>query len=373
LGDFPIHHGLIFAVCPVTNQFNMRHSWPYVSVVVPCRNERGHIESCLTSILGQIEPLGGMEIVIADGMSDDGTREIVKRFAACDSRVRLIDNPECITPTGLNAAIRAARGEIIIRMDAHSEYAPDYVSRCVEVLQSTGADNVGGPARIKATGYVQRAVGAAFQSRFSTGGARFHLPEYEGEVDTVHYGCWLTPTLLEIGLFDVELIRNQDDELNYRIRSRGGRLWQSPDIRSWYSPRSSLAALFSQYFQYGYWKVRVIQKHARSVALRHIVPVLFVLTLLVGWLPGVLYSPLLVIYAGIAIAYLMVSIAVSVPAARNTGWDLLPILPVVFAVFHVSYGLGFATGVFAFGIRQRQGSGRLIKRRRDAHERNRAA
>ena len=202
-------------------------------------------------------------------------------------------------------------------MDAHSEYAPDYVSQCVEVLQSTGADNVGGPARIKATGYVQRAVGAAFQSRFSTGGARFHLPEYEGEVDTVHYGCWLKSTLLEIGLFDEELIRNQDDELNYRIRSRGGRLWQSPDIRSWYFPRSSLASLFSQYFQYGYWKVRVIQKHARSVALRHIVPVLFVLTLLVGWLPGVLYSPLLVIYAGFAIAYLAASIAFSVPAAQR--------------------------------------------------------
>ena len=136
-------------------------------------------------------------------------------------------------------------------------------------------------------------------------------------MDTVHYGCWLRSTLLEIGLFDEELIRNQDDELNYRIRSRGGRLCQSPDIRSWYFPRSSLASLFSQYFQYGYWKVRVIQKHARSVALRHLVPVLFVLTLLVGWLPGVLYPPLLVIYVGFAIAYLAASIAFSVHAAQR--------------------------------------------------------
>ncbi len=212
-----------------------------------------------------------------------------------------------------------------------------------------------------------------FSRAFRPAERSFHLPEYEGEVDTVHYGCWLRSTLLEVGLFDEELIRNQDDELNYRIRSRGGRLWQSPDIRSWYFPRSSLASLFSQYFQYGYWKVRVIQKHARSVALRHIVPVLFVLTLLVGWLPGVLYSPLLVIYAGFAIAYLAASIAFSVPAVRNAGWDLLPILTLVFPVFHVSYGLGFATGMLAFGLLRRRGSGKLINHRHEGQQRSQAA
>src|SRR5262249_41370233 len=195
-----------------------------------------------------------------------------------------IDNPERIVSTGLNAAIRAAHGDIIVRMDVHTEYASDYVRQCVEVLEETGADNVGGPWIARGETYTARAVAAAFRSPFAVGNARGHDPFYEGPLDTVYLGCWRRDLLLRNQEFDEELVRNQDDEHNLRLTVAGGVVWQSPRIKSWYCPRSSLAGLFRQYFQYGYWKVRVIQKHGRSASLRHIVPVFFVLGLATGWL-----------------------------------------------------------------------------------------
>jgi succinoglycan biosynthesis protein ExoA len=321
---------------------------PLVSVIVPCRNECHYIETCLRSILDQVVPTGGMEVLVIDGMSDDGTCEILHRIAETDSRVRLIDNPRRITPVALNLGITNARGQIIVRMDAHTEYSKDYVLKCVETLLQTGADNVGGPARTNAVGYIQRAIAAAHHSPFSSGGAAFHNVNYEGEVDTVFYGCWRKDKLIEIGLFDEELIRNQDDELNYRITKSGGRLWQSPQIRCWYSPRNSLVGLFKQYFQYGYWKVRVIQKHDRPASLRHLVPVVFVLGLALGWLPGLLYPSLGALYVGLTITYGMLCVSFSIKTASNAGWNILPILPVVFFIYHVSYGAGFAAGLINF-------------------------
>ena len=355
---------------------------PTVSIIVPCRNEAGHIEKCLHDILAQEPRRDGetFEVLVADGMSDDGTREIVRKVAQSDSRVRLIDNPGRIVSTGLNEAVRAARGGIIVRMDAHTEYAPDYVRQCVAVLRQTGADNVGGPALTRAEGYVQRAVAAAYRSPFSAGGARFHDPGYEGKVDTVVYGCWRRETLLRIGLFDEGLVRNQDDELNYRllheggrpfdetmvrteddelnfrIVRKGGRLWQSPRIRSWYRPRSSLAALFRQYVQYGYWKVRVIQKHGRPASARHLVPVCFVAGLALGWLPGFAHWWFWAAYGAAVGFYLLLSLLFSAAAARRAGWDLFPILPLVFLTYHVGYGLGFARGLFDFVILRRRAS-----------------
>ncbi len=186
--------------------------------------------------------------------------------------VRVIENPERIAPTGLNRAILAANGEYIVRMDVHTRYADDYIVRCLEVIRSTGATNVGGAARTEATEWVPRAIAAAYGSAFAVGGARFHFPDYEGAVDTVTYGCWRRDNLIRLGLFDVEFVRNQDDELNLRIVRSGGLVWQSPSIISWYRPRRSLGHLFRQYFQYGFWKVAVIRKHRLPASWRHIVP-----------------------------------------------------------------------------------------------------
>src|SRR5579864_54035 len=250
---------------------------PQVSIIVPCRNEWHHIRKFLKSLLHQ--ELDGLscEVLIADGMSEDGTREILEQYHKTHTGLRVIDNPEKIVPTGLNRAILAARGEFVVRLDVHTEYAPDYIATCIRVLQRTGADNVGGPMRNVATTYVERAIAAAFHSRFSCGGARFHREDYEGYVDTVTYGCWRRSTLLRLGLFDPALVRNQDDELNLRLIRNGGKIWQSPQIVMSYHPRSTLKTLFVQYVQYGFWKVAVIRKHRLPASWRHLAPGLFIL------------------------------------------------------------------------------------------------
>ncbi|MEO2047138.1 MAG: glycosyltransferase family 2 protein [Pirellulales bacterium] len=328
---------------------------PEVSIIIPCRNERQHIKACLDSVLCQQAPTGGLEVLIADGMSDDGTREFIREYAEGNESLRLVDNPRQITSTGLNAAIRAARGKIIVRMDAHTEYALDYVRQCVAVMKSKQVDNVGGAARTKGDGYLQSAIGAAFHSPFSTGGAGFHQADYEGEVDTVVYGCWYRQKLLEVGLFDEELVRNQDDELNFRIRNMGGRLWQSRSIHSWYRPRGSLKSLFRQYLQYGYWKVRVIQKHRRPASVRQLIPVIFVLGVLLGWIVGQVHPTLKVTYWATLATYGITSLAFSIRTLTFAQWRLLPIMPVVFFVYHLSYGLGFTWGILDFLLLHRSG------------------
>lgn len=314
-----------------------------ISMVVPCRNEAAGIAVALDSILAQ--DLAGFtwEILIADGMSDDGTRAILERYARAEPRIRVIDNPRRTVPAGLNAAIREARGAIVLRLDAHTSYAPDYVRRSVETLLETGAANVGGPARTRPHGYWGGAIAAAYHSPLACGGARFHDPDYEGWADTVPYGCWRKETLLELGLFDESLVRNQDDELNLRLWRAGKRVWQSPAIVSWYQPRGSLRQLFQQYFQYGFWKVAVIRKHRLPASWRHLVPAAFVLALVL--LPAVSLK----LWAAMAACYLAACAGAALLAARQHGWRLLPALPLVFLVYHAAYGSGFLTGLVCAG------------------------
>jgi succinoglycan biosynthesis protein ExoA len=328
---------------------------PLVSIVVPCYNERDHIEAFVRSLLDQ-EPLdGGFEMIIADGMSDDGTRDILMVLARQVPRLRVIDNPGRIASTGLNAAIRVAQGKVILRMDVHTEYARDYVCQCLAVLRETGADNVGGPWVAKGVGLVGRAIAAAFRSPFSAGGPCGHDPSYEGTLDTVYLGCWPREVFERIGLFDEELVRNQDDEFNLRLTRAGGRIWQSPSIKSWYRPRASLGALVRQYLQYGYWKVRVIQKHKIPASVRHLIPACFVLfsivlPLISLWWPLVAWAWL--ILGGI---YVVSNVAASFLTAARQDCKLFPLLPLVFACYHLAYGFGFLCGVWDFVIR-RQGS-----------------
>jgi glycosyltransferase involved in cell wall biosynthesis len=318
-----------------------------VSVIVPVRNEARTIERFLNSLAGQDVGDLDWEVIAADGMSDDGTREVLASWARKWPKLTVIDNPQHFVSHGLNAAVHAARGDVIIRMDAHTEYAPDYVRQCVAVLEETGTDNVGGPALTRATGWMQRAIAAAYHSRFASGGAGFHDTGYEGPVDTVPYGCWRRSTLERAGLFDESLVRNQDDELNLRIILNGGRVWQSPRIRLWYWPRGSLRALFAQYYQYGFWKIAVIRKHRRPASWRHLAPGFCVLLAVALAAASIFWRWPIAVLIALAIMYLIASISASISAARRDGWDLLPALPVVFAVYHIAYGLGFLAGVAA--------------------------
>lgn len=321
-----------------------------VSIVIACRNEAASITNFLHSLLRQDFTGMDWEVIVADGMSTDGTRNILEEFQPLRPHLRVIPNPGKIVSTGLNAAIREARGEIILRMDAHTEYAPDYVRRCVDTLLQSDAENVGGPARTVSEGFWGRAIAAGYASKFSCGGARFHNVSYEGYVDTVTYGCWRKQTLVELGLFDEHLIRNQDDELNLRLVRRGGRIWQTPAIVSWYHPRSTLSRLFAQYAQYGFWKVAVIRKHRIPASWRHLIPALFVLAnLLFVCGAAALRGPVrwfeIAAWLGMLAAYLVATALASLSAARRHGWDLLPAFPLVFATYHLSYGSGFLCGL----------------------------
>jgi len=329
---------------------------PVVSVIIPCRNERAHIESCVRSVLEQRRVPGEFEVLIADGMSDDGTREILARLAREDRRLQVIDNPGGVVSTGLNAAVRATRGEVVLRMDVHTSYAADYIRQCFIALKESGAENVGGPWIAQGESLTAQAIAAVFQSRFGTGGARGHDANYTGFVDTVYLGCWHRNVFERFGMFDEELVRNQDDEFNLRLTRAGGKIWQSPRIRSWYRPRPSLQALCRQYMQYGYWKVRVIQKHKMPASWRHLAPGIFVLAfsiLLVTAPLSALATWALTIVAG---TYAICNAAASLLTASRHGWKLFPLLPIVFACYHFAYGFGFLCGVVDFIVLRRKPS-----------------
>jgi succinoglycan biosynthesis protein ExoA len=323
---------------------------PRVSIVLPCRNEAGYIEECITSILAQDLPEGGFEIVVADGMSTDGTREYLDRMAQSHPEVRVLSNQGRIVSTGLNAAIKAARGDIIVRMDAHTIYASDYVRESLAVMTQTGADNVGGPMQTRADTFMEQAIRAVFHCHWAVGGARSHRARYEGFVDTVIYGCWKKETFDRIGLFDEDLVRNQDDEHNLRLTRSGGKIFQSPRIRSWYRVRGSLTTLFRQYMQYGYWKVLVIRKHTTPASLRHLVPGAFVASLCLTVILGLLWRPGFLATASLILFYGSAAVALAVITAARSRWALLPILPVVIGCFHLGYGYGFLRGLFDFVI-----------------------
>lgn len=326
---------------------------PMISAVIPCRNERDHIEACVRSVLEQSEVADGLEVIVADGMSEDGTREILSRLAREDRRLRVIDNPARITARGMNLGIQLARGEFIAIMGAHNDYAPDYLSASLAVSRATGADNVGGSMVCRGETWLQQAIAIAHHSPFAVGGARWHNISYEGPADTVFGGVYRRSVFERIGGFDETLLRNQDDELNLRLTLAGGKIWHSPAIRSSYCPRASLAALFRQYLQYGYWKVAVVKKHRRPASLRHVVPGLFVLALLVLPLLALFYPPLSFLWLALLGTYAAANLGASIAAAARSGWKFLPALPLVFACYHFGYGIGFLRGVLGFVILRR--------------------
>jgi succinoglycan biosynthesis protein ExoA len=313
-----------------------------VTVIVPMYNEERYILDCLNAILSQDYP-GSMEVLIIDGGSTDDSRQIVHRMMG-ESRIpiRLLCNPKRIVPAALNIGLRAAQGDIVVRVDAHAVIEKDYVRKCVEYLQSSGADNVGGLMRpVQNETRIGQTIALATSCPFGVGTGKFHYSEREEFVDTVYLGAFRKSTLLALGGYDETFLRNQDYELNYRIRRAGGKILLTPAIKSYYYARSSLRKLLSQYFQYGFWKVRMLQKHPRSVRVRQLMPPLFVLTLLLSGALSAISSLAAWVFALVVASYLSLSLAFSFFIAARKGWRYLPILPVIFTCLHLSWGLGF--------------------------------
>lgn len=333
-----------------------------VSIISPCRNEAAHIDAYVEAVLSQECRGFELEVLVADGLSNDGTLDKLRNWMDREPRLKVVPNPGLIVSTGLNLALRQARGEFIVRMDLHTTYAPDYVAQCVQALQRTDATCVGGPWIAEGGGFVQRAIARAFGSRFGSGGAASRNAGYDGPVDTVYLGAWRRAALLEIGGFDENLVRNQDDELNLRIIRAGGKVWQSSAIRSAYRPRASLPALFRQFQQYGYWKVAVIRKHRLPASARHLAPFAFVamlaLLLLLTPFSQVAAFGLLAVslaYAGAALACAFLA------------WEESPRLAGIvtvaaaFACMHAGYGVGFGRGLWDFAVLRRGATGAMTQ------------
>jgi len=339
----------------------MTESFPFVSIVMPIRNESACILAALESLAAQDYPPNQMEILIADGLSTDGTRTLVSDFRTAHPSlsIQLMDNPQRIVPAGLNLAIRASRGELIMRADGHTIFPENYIRLCVMTSKSMRCENVGG--RMLAVGETSfgEAASVAASSPFGVGGALFHYGSRAAWADSVYLGCWPSEIFRSSGLFDEELVRDQDDEFNYRLRSHGGRIWFNPEIHSRYIARSTPGSLFRQYFQYGFWKVRVLQKHPKQMSPRQFVPPLFVLTLLCSVVLALLVPWGWYILAGVAGIYLIANLAAAIKNGRGHKPEVVLLLPLAYAIIHLSYGLGFLVGLFRFARRWKDKVGKV--------------
>ena len=310
---------------------------PDVAVVIPVRNGEATLADAVASVLAQ-ELDGTLEVCIAVGPSDDRTREVADGLADADRRVSVVDNPAGVTPAGLNAAIRATSAPVVARVDGHAVLPAGYLARAVALLDRTGAVNVGGVQEPRGRTPFEKVVGRAMASRFGSGDARFRHGGPAGAVDTVYLGVFRRAALETVGLFDEALVRNQDYELNWRLREAGGTVWFDPDLRVGYRPRGTLGALARQYFDYGRWKRMVVGRHPRSLRWRQAVPPVATLGVAVGLVAGAWWPPALAVPA----AYLVAVLSASLAVGRRPATVLR--LLVVYPTLHLSWGVGFLAG-----------------------------
>jgi succinoglycan biosynthesis protein ExoA len=320
----------------------MNSQTPQVSVLIPCRNEAKDIEQCLGSIYGFAPPPGGFEVIVIDGMSNDGTRDILSQLQKQYPDLIVLDNPQQTVPHGMNRGIRRAQCEYIIRADVRCIHPKSYLCDLIELSERTGADNVGGVLVPEfGYGYTQNAIALAYKSRIAMGGALRDRGDFIGETDTVYGGCFKRKRLLEVGMYDESMVRNQDDELSFRLREKGGKIVQDGRIKVQYYPRNSFWHLFKQFMQYGYWKVSVIKKHPQQASLRHFLPAALILIFLAlgVFIPFTLYGLYgFLIFLG---SYFLTVGLFSFKSAQKLSWKLLP--GVIFSIFliHISFGIGF--------------------------------
>ncbi len=314
------------------------------SILIPLRNEEMHIETCLNSILRTSYSLDKLEIIIIDGLSTDNTIEKIKKFNWRTTKYSILSNSNKTVPFALNMGIKKAAGKFIIRMDCHTIYDKNYIPNCVRLLKAGKGHNVGGPMRVRRDNPIFEAIAIATSSKFGIGNSNFHFEDFEGEVESVYLGAFNREVFDRVGLFDESLTRNQDDEFNLRIIKNGLKIFQSPDIKSLYTPRASLIKLFSQYYQYGFWKPRVIKKHKGISSYRHLVPSLFCIIVYLNMILFIFKLSLFTLYLPI-ILYLIGNVYFSLNSKRIFKSTVL-LLPLVYSTLHLSYGHGFLLGLY---------------------------
>ena len=311
---------------------------PKVAVVIPAKNAEKTLEKAFVSVLNQ-KTEEQIEVCIAVAPSEDSTLDVAKRIELDNENVTLVENPSGKTPAGLNLAITNTQAPVIVRLDAHAELEEEYISTALETLKKTGAANVGGRQNPVGATPFEKAVGIAISSRFGAGDARFRTGGEEGEVDTVYLGVFDRNSIENVGLFNESLIRNQDAELNWRLRETGKKIWFQPELIASYKPRSTLKELAKQYYDYGKWRRHVVSIHPRSIKLRQLIPPLNSLVFLLGTIFGFFWVPSL----GFPVLYIAGIFFVTTVKSK-TVTDFIYLL-IIFPTIHFSWTAGFLRGV----------------------------
>jgi glycosyltransferase involved in cell wall biosynthesis len=319
---------------------------PSVSIIIPCYNEQATIRKLLEAVYAQTFPRADLEMVIADGMSTDGTRSEIGAFTIAhpDLRIAIAENPVQSIPSALNCALKETQGEFIVRLDAHSVPYPDYIERCVADLQAGLGENVGGVWEIQpsSTTWMAQSIAAAASHPLGVGDALYRHASKASKVDTVPFGAFKRELLALVGFFDESLHSNEDYEFNTRIRKAGGTIWLDPAIRSVYFARSTLSALARQYSRYGYWKWRMLRRYPETLRWRQGLPPLFVLSLLVGIGLAVFLPVFRIILAAEVSVYCLILLIAGFHTSRKQKIALLGIgLPIAIATMHIAWGAGF--------------------------------
>jgi len=320
---------------------------PLVSVLIPVFNEQRYIASCLDSVIAQTYDKAKIEVLLLDGMSTDETREIIGDYIREYPYIRLIDNPTRTAPTALNRGIKAARGGYLIRLDAHARYADDYIAKCVETLESSDAANVGGPITTLpgADTPIATAIALATSHPFGVGNSHFRTSREASYVDTVPFGAFKKDVFEKVGLFNRHLIRNQDIELNGRIRKKGLKILLSPEIKSFYYNRADLKGLWRQNFSNGMWNILTQAVSGGTLSIRHYVPLFFVASIFLGIISSQLHWTGGVFFAAVTASYVAANLYFSLKLAMKNRAGLMPYLFAPFVTLHFSYGLGSMWGL----------------------------
>jgi glycosyltransferase involved in cell wall biosynthesis len=319
---------------------------PTISVVIPMKNEEKHITRCLESVVDQDYPKELIEVMVVDGGSDDNSLGIVKRFVERHPNVKLMGGAGVNCPAAMNIGIRSARGKLVSKIDAHGYVASDFLRMGEKYLYSEkDIKCVGGPISPVAQTIIAGANALARSSRFGVGKGIYSIGGEANFVDTVQCGMYEKNIFTQVGLFDEELQFGEDEEINWRIREKGYKIFSTPEIRFFYYPRDSFRKLFKQYYNYGLARVRVIQKHPNFLRIKHVIPTMFVLALLLSGILGAFSELFLWVLMAITAAYLTMSLFSSVLISAKEGFKYLGLLPVSFAALHFGYGMGFGYGL----------------------------
>lgn len=325
----------------------MSEKTPFISVVMPIYNEEKYISQCIESLLKQDYPKDKMEWIFVDGCSTDNTVSILNDYQNKNpGLIKVFNNPNKTVPYAMNIGIKNSVGKFIIRLDAHAEYADDYFSKCVYYLQTTDADNVGGVIETKSVGNVGEAIAAVVSSKFGVGNSQFRTNGEDGYVDTVPFGAFRREVFEKYGMYDERLTRNQDNEMNFRIRSNGGKIFLSNDIKLAYYSRNTIKGILKMAFQNGMWNVITMKLCPGSMGVRHFVPLAFLLSLIFMPILSAFIPVFWWLFLAEILLYSALNVVCSLHNQNGTGKTHFFLKLIIFPLFHICYGAGSLFGIF---------------------------